>query len=414
MLDINKTSGLYLFEEFFISIQGYGTLSDLNDISKWAAEQKFAFLHEYIHFFQNVYTFFGLRLFYIIVDNSMSLRRSIGEKISVPLKISASNLSSDYIIWAFTYGDNTEIKAAISYKIVKFESIVDVVVVRCINYDDEEVEIKFGSHHIYEGMACFIHESIYPETKGGSPCNPYYLASELADMIIPGISDNKFVMVALFDHALHFDNPAYYFVKYLEKKKKEGYSCTSLICDRVYDDIGYFPLKHLMSVNELLKQVDDIFDYSESADRIREWFKTIIKRSMNIRMNRPRIFIELMQGGDISDNETFRYLLRELGTPIVKNESKDYSFLCPRDTSVTTDDLISFYAMLQTSKVFYSKGRYSCPLTDYCKKKLSPYVDERCETFPWKQPKRFRKCFFSECWERLGLKDVRIIGDESD
>ena len=118
---------------------------------------------------------------------------------------------------------------------------------RCINYDNEEVEIKFGSHHIYEGMACLIHESIFQETKGGSPCNPYYLALEVADMIIPGISDNKFVMVALLDHSLHFDNPAYYFVRYLEKKKKEGHSSSSLTCDRIYDDIGYLPHKHIIS-----------------------------------------------------------------------------------------------------------------------------------------------------------------------
>ena len=414
MIENKKTTGRYLFDEFYISIMGYGVMKDLKDFKKWSIVQKFSFLHEYIHYFQNIYTYYGLNIFYLIVDNSWSFRGTIGKEISVPFRQSPSERCEELMTWFFTQGDTTDVKKAISYRIEKVKNRLGVVVVRCINYNNEEVEIKFGSRHIDEGMACLIQESIYPEIKGGAPYNPYYIASELADMIIPGISENKFIMVALFDYSLHFDNPSYYFVKYLEKKKKEGHDSSSLTCDRIYDDIGYLPHQHILTVNELLKEVNDIFEYSDSADRTREWFKTIIKRSMNIRMNRPRIFIDLMQGGDISDNDTFKYLLEELGTPIVTNESKDYCFLRPRDTSIIEADLISFYAMLQINKVFYSKGRFSCPLIDYCKKKISAYVDERCETYPWTQPQRFRKCFFADCWERLGLKDVRIIGEESE
>ena len=413
MIESKKTTGRYLFDEFFISIMGYGILKDFHDFKKWTIVQKFSFLHEYIHFFQNIYTYYGLNIFFLLIDNSWSFRRFIGKEIVVPFRQSPSEHCEELVTWIFTQGDTTGVKKVISYRIENVKNGLGVVWVRCFNYDDEEVEIKFGSRHIDEGMACLIQESIYPEIKGGAPFNPYYIASELADMIIPGISENKYIMVALFDHALHFNNPAYYFVKYLEKKRKEGFSRTSLTCDRVYDEIGYLPTNHILTVNEFLKEVDDIFEYSDSADRTREWFNTIIKRSMNIRMNRPRIFIELMQGGDISNNDTFMYLLDELGTPIVTNENKDYCFLPPRNTSITETDLISFYAMLQINKVFYSKGRYSCPLIDYCKKKLSAYVDERCETYPWLQPQRFRKCFFSDCWERFGLKGVRIIGEES-
>lgn len=88
MIDINKTSGLYLFDEFYISMKGNGVLRAIKDFGTWTMEQKFVFLHEYIHYFQNIYTFFGLNLFSLIIDNGKSLRRTIGKEVSVPLKIS--------------------------------------------------------------------------------------------------------------------------------------------------------------------------------------------------------------------------------------------------------------------------------------------------------------------------------------
>lgn len=414
MLDFDSTYGEYLFQEFHIFLKENGTLEDTNDISAWSTEQRLSFLHEYIHYFQNIGTIFGLNLFYLVFDNNRRIRSTLEKDVKIPLPLKSSLYNPKYIIWGLTYGDNTEVKKVISYREESIEKIAGVVKARCTNNADEEVEITFGSHHIYEGMACLIHESIYPEAKGVPPCNPYYLALELADLIVPGISTNKFTMVALLDCSLISTNPAFTFIKFLEKIKDEGYDCNSITFDEIYNDMWLLPHDYYLYVRNFLNRIDEIFKYCNSEDRAREWFQGIVKRSMNIRMEHPKIFVDLMQGGDIINNDTFMYLLKELGTPIVKNGNKDYCFLRPRDIAFSKDDLISFYAMQQINRVFYSKGRFCCPLIDYCKKKLSAYVDERCETFPWKQPKRYRECLFSDCWERLGFKDVRITGEESD
>ena len=174
MEDNRKKTGRYILDEFYISTMGNGVLNDWNDFKNWTIVQKFSFLHEYIHYFQNIYTYYGLNIFYLIVDNSWSFRGTLRKEISVPLKQSPSEHCEELMTWFFTQGDTTDVKKVISYRIEKVKNRLCVVVVRCINYDDEEVEIKFGSRHIDEGMACLIQESIYPETKGGAPYNPYY------------------------------------------------------------------------------------------------------------------------------------------------------------------------------------------------------------------------------------------------
>ena len=433
----NTTLGFYEPAVFHLHTIGKG---QLNEMEKWNLQQKSTFLHEYIHFLQDITTIQGLNNIYIRGEYIRYVTKLIKEQqcadIHVPINPFSlgNNVDQNWLARRYTFGTTTSVEKVISFKKIQNATLTDnnsgkvipvnEVVVRCVDGNLQITDILFGTLQIMEGMAKLIQEEVYPTPVRHSPYNPYYIARDVADVIIPGLADRPQTLIALFVFALQRSNPGCDFVDYLEFKAKNGFDADSLTADIVYGDLQRTTM-HLPDGTLNYKDCHTFFaggakdvmsEYLGGVwywQNIKKWFQTIIQKGAELKLNNPFLFQKLAEGGDITTNNIFMMLLREFGTPIVTNSSHDFGFIRPNSVLVTKKELINVYAMMQVHQVFLSNGTYKCPLRKYCQNEPCGFrkqkVDKRCLTRPWERMRKWNRCYFNTWWYFKGFKDVNII-----
>ena len=144
--------------------------------------------------------------------------------------------------------ESTPVKDVISYSSKHLLDLVDynngqkiplnVVSLNCFDERGCKVEVILGTLQIMEGMSKLIQELVYPTQRRTSPYNPYYIACDVAEMIISGIKSAPYTLIALLDFALQTTNPGLTYVGYLEAKLREGYNAQSLTPEIIYADLN--------------------------------------------------------------------------------------------------------------------------------------------------------------------------------
>lgn len=433
----NTTLGFYEPAVFHLHTIGNGQLKRMEN---WSQSQKSTFLHEYIHFLQDITTIQGLNNMFIIgeylryVTNFVTQQKDADIQLPINPFSADNNVDQNWLARKFTMGKNDSVEKIISYKKVQLIKLKDAnsgklipvngIMVRCVDGKMQITDILFGTLQIMEGMAKLIQEEIYPTAIRNSPYNPYYIARDVADSIIPGLVDRPRTLIALFFLALQRSNPGYDFVDYLEFKAKNGYDADTLTADVVYGDLQR-TIMHL-SVGTLNYNDSHAFFVGGAKDvmseylggvwywqNINKWFQTIIQKGTELKLNNPFLFQKLAEGGDITTNNIFMMLLGEFGTPIVTNSAHNFGFIRPKNVLVSKRELINVYAMMQVHQAFLSDGTYSCPLRKYCQNEPCGFrkqkVDKRCLTRPWERMRKWNRCYFNTWWYFKGFNDVHIV-----
>lgn len=434
----NTTLGFYEPSVFHIYVRGKGKLCDLKN---WDTQQASTFLHENIHFLQDITTAKGLQNFYIIGEYLRIVTKLVKgshNKIKLPIDPfkAGYNVGNNWIANFYTQGDIDY--SAISYKSYKRDQSIQLnddvtgkqlpigrIIVDYVFADGSVKALNFGNIQIMEGMAKMIQESVYTTPHRTSPYNPYYVAIDVANDIIPGLGNNKLTMIAMFDYALQFSNPGWAFVNYIEEKKNQGYNAKSLTYSIVYQDIdsskvqshtqGVVSLKN--GYVDLMKMAKGVFtDYTGGIWLFKNqmvWYNTLLERGKFIREKLPHLFVSLALGGDIRVDGLFNQILSTFGTPIVTNSKHDYEFHRPDNIQITRDELMHVYAMMQIHQVFYSDGQFTCPLRKYCQQQpcgiKKQRVDVRCVKAPWERIRRYNRCLFNIWWKFKGFKDIEFV-----
>lgn len=333
-----------------------------------------------------------------------------------------------------TFGDDTEVLLALSYSKFHETDLTDynsgsiiplnVIKVRCLSILGE-IEITLGCLHIMEGMASLIQEIVYPESKGDSPYNPYYIARDIADMIMPGISLKPSVLLSLYDFSLQTSNPGWAFVNYLEGKARMNYTANTLSSDIVYEDLSntsitlsepfgkqFFPNSLFGFADGAKDVMSEYLNGSVAWKDIDRWFQDLVDTGKWLRKKHPNFFLLLMRDGDIAKNKVFKYLIKKTGTPIVSNDGDDLDFVRPVNSYISKRDMVYMYAMMQIQRVFLSSNRdFRCPLIKYCENTSCIIdrnrVDSNCYRKPWER-KSIHNCYFSTWWNYMGLNDIII------
>lgn len=435
----NTILGFYEPAIFHLHTIGKGKL---DEIRQWDVLQKSTFLHEYIHFLQDITTIQGLNNIFIKGEYfrriSNMIKTTHPQIIRVPIKPSTIgyNVDQNWIARGATMGSMEFVEKAVSYAKKYVTTLRDNetgrrisvhgIAVECINDMGDYVTVWLGTLQMLEGMAKLIEENIYPTKTRLSPYNPYYIALDVADMIIPNLSSKPSTMIALFVFALQRSNPGCDFVDYLIAKAKNKFNADTLTPEIVYEDLqkttmnfdSLGVLNYQECHNAFAEGAKDVIsEYLGKVwywQNINKWFQSIIKAGGNLRLKQPFIFHDLAQGGDIVSNNPFLSLLKDFGTPIVTNNAHDYEFIRPCRVYVSKRELINVYAMMQVHKVFLSNGTFKCPLRKYCQNEpcgiRKQKVDKRCLTHPWERVRRWNQCYFNTWWNYKGFEDVEIIG----
>lgn len=433
----NTILGFYEPALFHLHTIGNGQLKRMD---KWNQLQKSTFLHEYIHFLQDVSTIQGLNNIFIkgeyIRFVTKFVKRQNNIDIHVPINPlnACDNVDQNWLARAYTMGSNIPVERLLSYKKVQVAKLTDFnsgkvipvngIIVRCLDRNLQVVDMLIGTLQMMEGMAKMIQEEIYPTSVRCSPYNPYYIARDVAEIIIPGLSTKTQALIALFVFALQRSNPGYDFVEYLELKAKSGFDATTLTADVIYGDmqrtIMHLPVGTLNYIDShafFVGGAEDVMsEYLGGVwywQNINKWFQTIIQKGSDLKLNNPFLFQKLAEGGDITSNNVFMKLIKNFGTPIVTNSAHDYDFIRPNRVLISKREMINVYAMMQVHRVFLSNGTYSCPLRKYCQNEPCGFrkqkVDKKCLTHPWERMKKWNRCYFNTWWYFKGFKDINIV-----
>lgn len=435
----NTTLGFYEPSVFHLYTRGKGKLSD---IKNWETQQASTFLHEYIHFLQDITTAKGLQNMYIIGEYLRYVTQEVKKnnyKVKLPIDpyAASDNVGNNWTVSGLTFGE-------VDYKATKYVSftrdlsnsitdditgsVINIgrIITECLDSVGNRVQTAFGTIQIMEGMAKMVQDTVYPPKRRTSPYNPYYIAIDVANDIIPGLGNNNLTMIAIFDYVLQSSNPGWAFVNYIEEKKNEGFTATSLTYQVVYDD---FKNAELQSNNagviqqkdaheQLVKMARAVFkEYLGDVwffKNIQSWYGTELEKGKQARLLYPQMFIHLAIDGDIrKDDGLFSKLLSIFGTPIVTNTQHDFEFLKPASVMVSKDELMNVYAMMQVHQVFYSEGQFTCPLRKYCQNQpcsiRKQIVDVRCVKAPWERMRGYNRCLFNIWWKFKGFEKVAFV-----
>lgn len=424
----NKSLGFYLPSFFRLHISTMNSIRDFNKLSDIDFSVLF---HEYVHFLQDVTTFYGFSNTHATVEymryaNNLAIK-STDNKFNVPIQPDPSNSDNVLLnghLCKLTYGDVEAFNLAKieSYQLLELPiniinspiKEIEVVDVNFIDENGEESIFTFGAGCIMESMA-YLLEELTCKSYNKSHDVPYKAAELLAQHIYPEFAKNKLNILALCDISLGISNPGKYFVKTLEEwKSSASLPETPEILYEKFSN-GEFILNGSIQTNEnhfqklayvIKSQLKGYFNDS-LFDSLKEWIDIVIDSAVDIRLKQPTFIVDIGKG-NIRENVIFKQIFSRLGTPLLTNDNNEFRFY--HSMAFTKQiDIGYFWAINQIQNIFLGDVE-PCDLIDFCSQDISnTVVDDRCKTNPWDRCTDKALCPFAVFWRHWGLTGFEPI-----
>lgn len=426
--DIDLTTlGYYVPRFLHMHLHTKVPINDLNILATDERHRKLfsTFLHEYIHFLQDISTPFGILRSFLFVDSLKDIihpvRNGKEGTFEVPVRFNdAFNTLSNLRLQQLYAGDDQAQADHIIYRGYTLEHApakdregkqYQVAQYR-IHYldtsDRQEKSFLFGTRCIKEYMAHAIQSKYYPEVQ--HPDIPYLIAELICHAEYPIITKDPMLVVALCDVSLHTTNPAQLFFRTLERMKELGFDPISYkqVYDFAFDDVrfegnerSFHPNGFYDHVVELiLEQYDDALK-SPIFEANRNWLRHLFTSMRVLRLELPDFMLHLVSPeGTLS--EDLKMLSRILGTPFLTNDDNSYGFVPPEGLN---PESIMPYQLLAVRQVFQVlQGKTVCDLYDFCShRKDNDITNQHCLNAPWKRAEEPGPCPFAQLWITWGL-----------
>lgn len=388
------------------------------------------YLHEYIHFIQDISTTFGLMNSCITVDYLKfachEILNSPGKDFFTPVlpRVGSSNHVHINFELRKIYQGCTDIIERITIRNIRKSF-------KNINFPDRSrhvpyIEVKyknsflptdtfiFGSCCLMESMA-YLEQSIIFKDSLPVPEVPYLSAEIFIRELYPELLRDNLNILALCDAALGAYNPGPFFFdaivnmkteKWLPKEPQDIYTyCYSQ--ESCYGDNSSSELLLLDAANNAIKQLGDYFTIDIFKDN-KDWIEYIIKTATNLRKSIPTFILDIALGGHLIKNEDFINLFKAVGTPMITNMTNEGTFYCPiQERHEIVPQL--FWAINQILCIFLF-GQRNCELKNFCQQSsydqnILDYTDKNCDKSPWEKAKEKQLCPFGRVWRMWGLTD---------
>lgn len=430
-----------------------GVLADFMDVPNIPFGSYSAFLHEYIHYLQDVTTMYGM----MVLGTTTYYIRDVASRFSmknctfdVPQHLTQGR--SDYgllnadlrnIYKGSSINPMRKDVDILEYKIenVQLDSKeIERVLVTCIdNTTGESFTFYFGGNILCEGMAYMVQRKCYDDVyiqNGVSPLKlsdyPYLINFCLASLIYPEISDQWELLVGIADISLLTYNAGLTYVRLLEHLRDihfvARYDDSNMLSK--FDDLYNEGHKFVNWDLSRFKQVQD-YSYNEMSEyfkmpiatEINDWISRIWAKAYELREKAPHYIIDLMLAneGDVRSNKIFCEILLGMGTPLVINGDDEGTVIPPQGFIPSPDFMPGImWAVDEIGRIFDGRPEaVPCQLYDYCKKSAESHtsqnphlsstkVDDRCLTSPWSRSQDDNAlCPVAAIWKHWGLKNCQ-------
>lgn len=418
----NQILGFYMPSMFHLHVH---TESNITNWKAWDDETQCTFLHEYIHFLQDISTVMGLYNIYVLgeclADVVNQVYQMNDSEITVPIQLipSTNNVYNNSIVNKVVAGsfnlpdgvdeDNLMITG-------KANVIPNIQNMNGKNIDLSKIHVPYqgggnfllGNYHISESMAYIGEKIMYggrPSVIQPSPNYPYDVVRQLAQFYSPKLSNNLPLLFSLCDLSLTFSHAGKILIHFFDQYIKDG--CPTDWRAYIVDVISRTNVSAVNGVGSYSKALNEIKDLAiESLDKrfkgvnyddIRRWYYNIINRIVTCRLNNPLFLVDFIQAGELKKNPVFEQLLKNIGTPVLTNDYHHTYFtdkvhgchLKKRRAQFLQAAGSITYALLDAE--FPCDLRYQCKAEGRC-------IDRDCVRAPWKHARRINPCPYGHLW----------------
>ena len=397
-------------------IMNLPTKADL-EIRDMADEDFAIFFHEYIHFLQDITSFYGYMEIY---SHGEYMRRAINDiyvgprRFNVPLEFEERGdfVTINKRIASLSLGDKEELNFVIikdvfieSFSITDSFSIPELHVLAATNKGEEEIII--GAYAIRENMAYLLERKC--TTKYRTSCDfPYQIVELLAEKMCPG-KLNELDLIALCDMSLQCSVPGHAIFRTLEaiangnmvvNKPEDFYN---LIFSKKTIFLGEeMEMRRALTVASKLA-TDHLLSYVRIeilAQEYQEWISFTMLAGVGMRTQHPYFFLDIARSKRDKENKVLQYIAKNIGSPQMINE-------LGKRFQLATDRPICRFEYLEAVREIESLfefGERKCSLRPWCR--MSPDgapVDDRCYNTPWKRCNDKQLCPYGLLWRHWKL-----------
>lgn len=417
MLSGRMTEELGTYESSYF-IMSVPTDADLN--IRDMGERDFAvFFHEYIHFLQDITSFYGYMGIY---SHGEYMRRAINDLYAMPknvifpldIKDKGDFVLLNRDIAEFSLGDKGDLDfIAINnpqkdvfieqFALTDTFSIPELHVKAVTNSGPEEIIV--GAYAIRENMAYLLERNC--TTKYRISCDfPYQIVEILANAMCPGkLTDLD--LIAMCDIALQCSVPGHGLYQFLSAIS-EG----RLLVNKPEDLYDFFFSKstNFMGMEQSTSQalitaasmaMEHLLSYVKIPTlnaEYQQWILYTLSAGVEMRVLRPYFFIDMARGKRDKDNGVLKHIAKYIGSPQMVN-AKGGRFQLATDRPICR---FEYFEAVKEIEDLFENGTKSCSLKPW--RKMSPDggpVDERCDKAPWTRCNDDKLCPYGLLWRPL-------------
>jgi hypothetical protein len=415
---LNTTLGFYSPSFLRMHVGTNLSLMNLNAINDDFTES--VFLHEYIHFIQDLTTTYGLSNICITIDylkyvNNYLIKLPKGNFIVpiLPKPNHTDNVHANFELSNIYIGSGNDDEVILTghQKIntaVTTNSGTKTVPYIQVDYKTNSGQIgvfEFGALCIVENMAFIIECECYANCEP-SPDLPYYSAEKLVQLIFPVFGADRLNILALCDASLKTFHPGQFFYDTLidirDKKipitnPEDVYEyCNSIIIN--FNGIRDFNFLLEKMRTEAISQINGYFNDTQFQP-IKQWLEKLINSAVDYRLANDTFLLDIARQGKFSTNKELINFLSKVGTPLVTNDIPETTLFDPH-IGATTPNYATIWAIDQIHAVLWGWQR-NCDLLDYCNSS-GIMTDRRCTVEPWERHLE-TTCAFGQIWRHWGL-----------
>jgi hypothetical protein len=426
---------------------------NLKHIDKLLPSSFSTFIHEYIHFIQDLTTIYGLGNIYNTVQFIRYSTNQIyneGQSFHVPIKPDSSTFNGSMIgfneeMEKITFGST---KGYTNVRLLKCEKnnvpITEHLGMNKIPVINLKVDIKgygvyfygFGASCIMESMA-YILEKRLSNIDDGLSDFPYNSAKIVANSIYKRFASSELRLLALCDISLNSSNPGNTFVKLLKEWKEKKFMPHDV--SELYDD--FYKRQYMLHeetpmrvTNNMVKYYNQLENYvghvreslhqyfrpenTKATDEftirmnlLNQWIDEVLNSTLKWRKEHPHFIVEIAQKGIGTTNKPFVDLYNEFGLPFCTNDNNEACFY-HRNIQTAELQLDTFLAVGQIFRLMHGNTGV-CKLFDYCHKCQKGktgdvQVNQKCYS-PWLRDMDERLCPYALVWRHWNLTGRRPI-----
>lgn len=394
------------------------------------------FIHEYIHFLQDISSYSLLNNAYVYSEYIHAATNCIYQlpkgKFNVPLEIpdNYGNIELNKFINDTCMGDFSEIDNVFvkkvkfkRYKVPYKNDIVNELEVPFLLLANG-TELRFGTCAIMESMAYLIERHI---TIGSSSPKdyPYNAAAIVVYHEYQEFGRDELNIIALCDMSLQFVNPGKIFVETLRMMKIKNFLPDK--AEDIYKYMYKLPVQQMgkytniaiglinmgMMVQDRLKLYLNDPMFKEFHDTIRNF----IGFGIGERLRKPHFMLDLVRNGFALYNNSLKLIMNNIGSPIIKDSQNNFTQM-PVVGQSANESFQFFPAIEQIYKCF-KDGSTICEMLDFCEETKKnakdifgdewqnkvPIIDDNCWNSPWKKINDQRLCPYAVLWKHWKLGD---------